>query len=262
MIEQNLVFLQLAQQNSFVSAVELASILDASVSEVRQVLRNLGDLVEDNGNDEWRVVRNIAPERLLSFEERRKRDTLEQSIDQAFYLAGKNPAILRDEKLYRETHTTFVLYIQDRFDYTKSAAYHLIQAAEIVDNLKCPQIVDKIKDINILPTKESQCRPLAKLPPEKQRKAWSKAVELAGNKVPSSRVVKEAISSLIDENLTEKELEPSSKNKELLYKPGNGIDYVVHLDEDTYRLLQAYQDKIGTASKNGAIRRLLDAIAE
>lgn len=54
-----------------------------------------------------------------------------------------------------------------------------------------------------------------------------------------------------------------AKNKELVYKPGQGIDYIVHLEEDTYKLLQAYQEQIGAATKNGAIKRLLDnAIAE
>lgn len=258
MIDQNLIFCELSQHNSFQSPVEIAIALEASVSEVRQVLRNFGDLVETNGDDEWRVVRNIAPERLLSFEERQERDALEQTVVQAFYIAGQSLNALRDKRLYRETHPTFETYIRDRFDFTRAAAYYLIDAFQVVENLKCQQIVDICK---VLPTKESQCRPLAKLSPEKQREAWNKAVELAKNRVPSAKRVKEAVKSLIGENQTEKELDPK-KNKELLYKPGNGIDYVVQLDEDTYKMLQAFQDKMGTATKNGAIRRLLDAIAE
>ncbi len=68
MIDQNLIFCELSQHNSFQSPVEIAIALEASVSEVRQVLRNLGDLVETNGDDEWRVIRDISPDRLLSFE--------------------------------------------------------------------------------------------------------------------------------------------------------------------------------------------------
>lgn len=261
MIDQNLIFCELSQQDSFQSPVEIAIALEASVSEVRQVLRNLGDLVEENDCDEWRVIRNIAPERLLSFEERQERNALEQSIDQAFYLAGKNLAILRDKKLYRETHTTFVLYIQDRFDYTKSAAYHLIQAAEIVDNLKCPQFVDKIKDSVILPTKESQCRPLAKLPPEKQREAWNKAIELAGGKkIPSAKLVKQAIQELNPAKDIGESQKTDSKFVEIKYDAGIGAEYTVRMSEETFFRLQKYQDKIGSASKGGAVARLLDEV--
>ena len=111
----------------------------------------------------------------------------------------------------------------------------------------------------MLPTKESQCRPLAKLPPKQQREVWRTAVERANGKVPSARIVKE----IVNQNSSERYIKPQLKNQEIIYKPGTGIDYVVHLDEETYKLLQTYQDKIGTATKNGAIRRLLtDAIAE
>jgi intracellular sulfur oxidation DsrE/DsrF family protein len=260
LIDQNLIFLQLSQENSSLSSVELAIALETSVSEVRQALRNLGDLVEENGNDEWRVVRNIALERLLSFQERQERNALEQTVVQAFYIAGESLKALRDKRLYRETHATFEAYIRDRFAFTRRAADYLISAASVVKNLKREQIVLKC---NILPTNESQCRPMANLPEDAQRKAWSKAVELAGNKVPNARIVKEAVKSLIEVDKKPDRVESSSaKNKELLYKPGTGIDYVVHLDENTFKLLTAYQDKIGTATKNGAIRRLLDAIAE
>lgn len=57
MIDQNLIFCELSQRNSFQSPVEIAIALETSVSEVRQVLRNLGDLVETNDDDEWRVVK-------------------------------------------------------------------------------------------------------------------------------------------------------------------------------------------------------------
>jgi|GEM_PF-5865317 len=40
--------------------------------------------------------------------------------------------------------------------------------------------------------------------------------------------------------------------------PGIGIEYVAHLDEETYWMLKEYQEKIGTGTFNGAIRRLLN----
>lgn len=256
MIDQTLVFLQLSQKNEYISAVELAIALEASVVEVRHCLQDLGDLVECNGDDEWRVVRNIAPERILSVKERRERQQLEKQVAQAFYIAGTSLKALRDKRLYRETHPTFEAYIRDRFDFTRRAADYLISGALVVENLKREQFVLKT---NVLPTKESQCRPLAKLSPEQQVEIWNTAVQAAKGIVPSAKLIKE----IIDSDKPGLKLNPKPENKELVYKPGSGIDYVVHLDEKTYKLLQKYQDKIGTATKNGAIRRLLDnAIAE
>ena len=55
-------------------------------------------------------------------------------------------------------------------------------------------------------------------------------------------------------------VEPSFR--EVNYTAGIGVEYTVRFDEETYYRLQAYQDKIGSATKSGAIARLLDAIAE
>ena len=259
MISENLVFVQLAQVDDYICIVELAMSLDASVSEVRQRLKDLGDRVEHNERDQWRVVKNIVPNRLLSEAEKEERDNLERTVQQAFFIAGKALKLLRDKRLYRETHATFADYVRARFDFTKRAAYYLIDAHEVVNNLKSEQFVHPNKNTNILPTKESQCRPLAKLPPSRQREVWRTAVEKAKGKVPSAKIVKE----IVKQNGSNSNIESLPKNREIIYKPGTGIDYVVHLDEDTYRLLQTYQDRIGTATKNGAIRRLLDdAIAE
>ena len=42
----------------------------------------------------------------------------------------------------------------------------------------------------VLPTRETQVRPLAKLEPEEQLEVWEQAVERAGGKVPTERIVK------------------------------------------------------------------------
>ena len=39
--------------------------LEDSVSQVRHQLKELGDRVEHNDKDEWRVIKNVALERLL-----------------------------------------------------------------------------------------------------------------------------------------------------------------------------------------------------
>ena len=235
--------------------------LEASASEVRQALTDLGDLVECDDQDCWRVIRDIAPDRILSPDERSEREQLERTVEQAFYIAGTSLKALRDKRLYRETHATFAEYCRDRFDFTRRAADYLILAAEVVENLKREQIVLKT---NVLPTKESQCRALSGKSPKVQTQAWIRAVEIAGGKkVPSAKVVKQAIKeieSVDSKGSYEEEIQPSFR--EVSYQAGLGVEYTVKLDERTFFRLKAYQDKIGTATKSGAIARLLDEIAE
>ncbi|WP_438822941.1 hypothetical protein [Nostoc favosum] len=81
----------------------------------------------------------------------------------------------------------------DRFGYNRSRSYQLVDAAVVVDNLqKCPQIVD------ILPTAEGQVRPMTKLEPQEQQQAWLRAVELAGGKVPTGRIVKDVVQRIME----------------------------------------------------------------
>ena len=119
-------------------------IIGGSVAEVRQRLNELGDRVTRNEQDEWRVVGSsvqkldLSP---LSAYEIEERDELENTVSQAFYVAGMALKVLRDKKLYRETHRTFESYVKERFGFTKAAAYYLISAFEVVNNLKSQQIV-------------------------------------------------------------------------------------------------------------------------
>ncbi|WP_193199923.1 hypothetical protein [Nostoc sp. MG11] len=129
----------------------------------------------------------------LSEEEQRDRLHLERRVERAFYEAGKALTELRDRRLYRSTHKTFEEYCKDRFGYNRSRSYQIIDAATVVDNLhKCPQIVD------ILPTAEGQVRPMTKLEPQQQQEVWQQAVEQAGGKVPTGRIVKDVVQRIIE----------------------------------------------------------------
>lgn len=116
---------------------------------------------------------------------------LEEEIEKAFYRAGKALETIRAKKLYRATANTFEEYCQRRFGLSRRQPYYLIDAAEVVDNLsqKCEPLV------HIFPTSERQCRPLARLERIQQKKAWIRAVEVAGG-VPSGRVVKDVVEQI------------------------------------------------------------------
>ena len=155
----------------------------------------------------------------LTHDEERDRHALERKVERAFYLAGMALAELRDRRLYRSTHSSFEEYCQDRFGYTRRRGDYLIGFSQVVDNLKQEPQKDSEPDRNreplvlILPTSERQCRPLISLKPIEQRKVWKKAIELAGNKIPSGKIVSQAVSEF-------KNREPQAKSK---YKIGTRI---------------------------------------
>ncbi|MBW4505527.1 MAG: hypothetical protein KME64_03300 [Scytonematopsis contorta HA4267-MV1] len=133
----------------------------------------------------------VQCENELSYEEQRDREHLERIIERSFYEAGKALKEIRDRRLYRSTHKTFESYCQDRFGYNNSRSYQMMDAATVVENLqKVPQFVE------VFPTAEGQVRPLTKLEPEEQVICWQKAVEEAGNKVPSGKIVKNVVDTI------------------------------------------------------------------
>ena len=132
----------------------------------------------------------------LTIDEESDRFSLERKVERAFYEAGKALRELRNRRLYRSTHVTFEEYCRDRFDFTRRRPYQLIEAAQIYDNL-----IDKCEPIApVLPTKEGQVRPLSELNTDEQPIAWEAAVEQAGGKVPTGRIVKDVVKRMKDNN--------------------------------------------------------------
>ena len=84
---------------------------------------------------------------------------------QDFCSVGKALSEIRDARHYQKLcFKTFERYVNVRWDMSKSQAYRLIEASVVIDNLS------PIGDV--LPKNESQARPLTKLDPYSQRKAW------------------------------------------------------------------------------------------
>lgn len=238
MISSNLVFVQLAQYDDYLCIRELAELLETPVSVIRHKLKDLGDRVEHNEKDQWRIARGIVlDDRSLSEAEKAERDSLERTVQQAFFIAGKALKQLRDKRLYRETHNSFEAYVKERFDFTRRAADYLISSAEVMENLKREQFVLRT---NVLPSRESHCRPLAKLSPQEQTIAWQKAVEKANGKMPSSRIISEAVKEIQKvDNPQETNQNIDNSFREVNYTAGEGVEYTVRLDEETYHRLKA-----------------------
>jgi hypothetical protein len=140
----------------------------------------------------------------LTEEEQSDRLHLERKVERAFFEAGKALAELRDRRLYRSTHKTFEQYCRDRFGHSRQQSNYLIAAADVYENLTtiCCQNsgIDDLttNSSQILPTSEGQVRPMTKLEPQEQWEVWQTAVEVAGGKVPSGRVVKDVIERIME----------------------------------------------------------------
>ncbi|MBE9171337.1 hypothetical protein IQ238_28870 [Pleurocapsales cyanobacterium LEGE 06147] len=122
----------------------------------------------------------------LSYEEERDRLHLEKKVEKAFYEAGSALKQIRARRLYRSSHDTFEFYCRERFGFTRQAANYLIAGASIYENLTT-------NGCQILPTSERQVRSLNGLESIYQCQIWTKAVDVAGGVVPSSRIVKEEV---------------------------------------------------------------------
>ncbi|MBE9001531.1 hypothetical protein IQ274_25775 [Nostoc sp. LEGE 12447] len=71
---------------------------------------------------------------------------------------------------------------------------------EMRTNCSQNEEVDKTRPnlSRILPTNEGQVRPLAKLEPQQQVKVWQRAVQEAGGKVPSARIVTDVVQKIME----------------------------------------------------------------
>ena len=86
-----------------------------------------------------------------------------------------------DPVSYTHLYSTFEEYCQKRWGMQRNYANKMIAASEVIQNLGTI--------VPILPTTESQVRPLTKLEPEEQTIVWQRATETAPNgKVTAAHV--------------------------------------------------------------------------
>ena len=299
--------------NFVVISVELNIDL-AVVSQYLKELKEKG-LVEENRSDMWRLVeieeqdefRGVKSEKEkllpvtrnngaiekeiygkdnefrnnLSEEEQQRLVQLEQDIRQAFYVAGAALLEIRDRRLYRQDFASFEEYCQSRFTLTRRSVDYLIVASSVVNNLLRTKENNQVRTNGsqvlsfVLPTSERQVRPLAKLEPEKQVEVWHKAVEIAGGKVPSGKIVKnlvdqikstqsssdtvEAMGEVVDKPSEKKKTKKRSEFQDgIVYSAGEGVRWRIHLSEENGKKLDKFREEIGAITTEGAIIRLLE----
>lgn len=124
---------------------------------------------------------------------------------QTFIEVGSALMEIRSSRLYRQMYATFEEYCQARWDLRKSRTYQLMDAAEVVENLKSSTIVELSSGNIPLPINEAQARPLTKLGLEMQRQVWQRAVETA----PQGKITARHVETVVRE-FQATEAEPDS----------------------------------------------------
>lgn len=134
--------------------------------------------------------------------EQRSLEQLEAVVhagQQTFIEVGKALAEIRDKRLYKQTHSTFESYCNDKWGWGRNYVNKFISAAETTKSLGTT--VPK-------PTSERQVRPLSKLETDDEKyEAWTKAHEIAEEEdVPVTGKLVEFVVSEIQKPITKPEM--------------------------------------------------------
>ena len=125
---------------------------------------------------------------------------------QTFVEVGIALARIRDAHLYRCVYPNFEAYCRDKWECSRRRVEYLISAAQLFRHLRtnCSQVQ---------PEHESQLRPLMGLSPEQARLAWQRAVEMAGHRRMTARVVRSAVQDLRFSGAPPKVAGPTRRSK-------------------------------------------------
>jgi hypothetical protein len=133
----------------------------------------------------------------LSSEERTLLQESEKVIEAGlgqFVTVGIALSQINRSKLYREQFPTFKEYCQVRWNLGPKYAYRLIESADCVAGLK---EAAEAKGYKVLPSNESQVRPLTKLEPKRRVTAWNRAVKIAEGSNVTAEVVEKVVHGML-----------------------------------------------------------------
>jgi len=159
-------------------------------------------------------------ESIITLDERSRLYQLEETIRQGlntFVDVGNALLEIRDKRLYRQEYSTFEEYCREQWNMARRTAYQLIDAAEVVENVRnCAQI---------LPTNESQARPLTSLEPDEQVEAWKRVITSTPEGKITAAIVLKAAKEVEQERRDERRQERIDNIAEMVSnnKPLDGI---------------------------------------
>ena len=139
----------------------------------------------------------------LTTREQRELGRAERTIARglkSFLAVGMALKEIRDKRLYRQHFDTFEEYVAKRWELSRTRAYELCAASEVVADLSA------IADIRFLPENEAQARPLSRLKlPDQRERAWNVALERAAEagRAVTARDAEDAVKHLSKSASTE-----------------------------------------------------------
>ena len=153
----------------------------------------------------------------LSSEEKLTLNAYEEIIEKGlktFIEVGNALFEIKNNKLYRESFTTFEAYCKDRWQLKRQRAYELMGAAEIVHQLSETNLSEISDKTNLLPSKESHANALAQIPVTLRFQVWRGVVEESLNtgKAITAKMITEQ-TELLASNLKEAQT-PSEPTEE------------------------------------------------
>jgi hypothetical protein len=121
-----------------------------------------------------------------------------RTITRSWVIIGQELRTIHDRNLWRHTHQSFEVYCRQRWDYSLTRAYDLMQAEAVVHNLQQPDWTADVSQIREIepPRHESHVHPLRGLAPAQQREAWRQAEETAPAGGLTARHVKQTVQNL------------------------------------------------------------------
>lgn len=140
---------------------------------------------------------------ILSSDEKLTLNAYEEIIEKGlktFIEVGNALFEIKNNKLYRESFTTFEAYCKDRWQLKRQRAYELMGAAEIVHQLSENNLSEISDNPNLLPSKESHANALAQIPVTLRFQVWRSIVEESLNtgKAITAKMITEHTNLLAD----------------------------------------------------------------
>jgi hypothetical protein len=129
----------------------------------------------------------------LTDQEKRELQTHETTIEKgvsAYWEIGEALIKINNDRLYKEKYYTFQEYCVKRWSFGRSYAHRIMQAAKTYSTL----LTIGNKDV-VLPSCESQIRPLVKLKPHQVKVVWNNVVT-AGEKPVTAAIVEAEVAKL------------------------------------------------------------------
>jgi hypothetical protein len=163
-----------------------------------------------------------------------------------FVAVGNALAEIRERKLYTMDYKSFQDYCKQRWGFMANYANKLIAASEVVDNLAA-------QVSTIVPSTESQARPLTQLPPEKQAAAWEDAVDLAKErgKPITGAVVEEVVKLHVAQTqpYSEEDAVPVGEWEEVMKESNRKLESLARsitaIQKDAVELHEPHMDSYG-----------------